>query len=87
MRKKAYGTLKVRAISGTYVVFLAFDMKEADANGLMGFAIQRIRLSDGETRLWGDSTSIAFAPDHEGGGQAVSLRFPRLEPAGKTRPT
>ena len=41
MRKKAYGTVKVRAISGTYVVFLAFDMKPADATGLMGFAIQR----------------------------------------------
>ena len=51
MRKKSYGTLKVRAIAGTYVVFLAFDMKEADANGLMGFAIQRTRLSDGET-IW-----------------------------------
>ena len=51
MRKKAYGTLKVRAISGTYVVFLAFDMKEADATGLMGFAIQRTRLKDGET-IW-----------------------------------
>ena len=38
-------------ISGTYVVFLAFDMKAADANGLMGFAIQRTRLSDGET-IW-----------------------------------
>lgn len=51
MRKKSYGTLKVRAISGTYVVFLAFDMKESDAAGLMGFAIQRTRLRDGET-LW-----------------------------------
>jgi hypothetical protein len=50
MRKKAYGTVKVRAISGTYVVFLAFDMKEADATGLMGFAIQRTRLKDGEAR-------------------------------------
>ena len=51
MRKKSYGTLEVRAISGTYVVFLAFNMKEADANGLMGFAIQRTRLSDDET-IW-----------------------------------
>jgi phosphatidylserine/phosphatidylglycerophosphate/cardiolipin synthase-like enzyme len=51
MRKKSYGTLRVRAISGTHVVFLAFDMKEADAAGLMGFGIQRTRLSDGE-RIW-----------------------------------
>ncbi len=51
MRKKADGTLRVRAISGTYVVFRAFDMKEPDATGLMGFAIQRTRLSDGE-KIW-----------------------------------
>jgi phosphatidylserine/phosphatidylglycerophosphate/cardiolipin synthase-like enzyme len=51
MRKKAYGKLKVRAVAGTYVVFLAFDMKEADATGLMGFAIKRTRLADGET-IW-----------------------------------
>ena len=43
--------LRVRAISGTHVVFLAFDMKEADAAGLMGFGIQRTRLRDGE-RIW-----------------------------------
>jgi phosphatidylserine/phosphatidylglycerophosphate/cardiolipin synthase-like enzyme len=41
MRTKSTGFVTVRAISGTYVVFLAFDMKEADANGLMGFAIHR----------------------------------------------
>ena len=51
MRKKSYGNLRVRAISGTYVVFLAFDMKESAATGLMGFAIQRTRLKDGET-IW-----------------------------------
>ena len=51
MRKKSYGTLRVRAISGTYVVFLAFDMKQPDANGLMGFAIRRTRLTDGES-IW-----------------------------------
>ncbi len=51
MRKKSYGTVRVRAIAGTYLVFLAFNMKEADAEGLMGFAIQRTRLSDGET-IW-----------------------------------
>ena len=51
MRKTAYGMLRVRALSGTHVVFLAFDMKESDANGLMGFAIQRTRLADGE-KIW-----------------------------------
>ncbi len=51
MRKKVSGFVTVRAVSGTYVVFLAFDMKEADANGLMGFAIQRTDLTDDET-VW-----------------------------------
>ena len=64
MRKTAYGTVKVRAIAGTYVIFLAFDMHEAGTAGLMGFAIQRVRLSDGET-IWLSvylcaASSIAF---------------------------
>ena len=41
MRKKVSDFVGGRAISGTHVVFLAFDMKEADAKDLMGFAIQR----------------------------------------------
>ena len=49
MRKSASGIVTVRAISGTYVVFLAFDMQKADANALMGFAIQRRDLTEDET--------------------------------------
>ncbi len=49
MRNSADGLVKVRAISGTYVVFLAFDMKKSDAKKLMGFAIQRFDLTEGET--------------------------------------
>ena len=30
MRKRVSGFVNVRAISGTYVVFLAFDMKESE---------------------------------------------------------
>ena len=41
MRKKVSGFVNVRAISGTYVMFLAFNMKEADGKDLVGFAIQR----------------------------------------------
>jgi hypothetical protein len=41
MRKKSYGTLKVRVISGTYVVFIAFDMKVADAAGPIGSGYSR----------------------------------------------
>src|SRR5262245_20918712 len=51
MRKEAYGHVQGRAISAPYVVFLAFDMQEADAAGLMGFAIQRTHLKDGEV-IW-----------------------------------
>ncbi len=36
MRKKESGLVTVRAISGTYVVFLAFIMKEADARHYPG---------------------------------------------------
>ena len=63
MRKRVSGFVNVRAISGTYVVFLAFDMKESDAKGLMGFAIQRTDLTEGET-LWlrGNKTFPSIRP-------------------------
>ncbi|MBK6750328.1 MAG: hypothetical protein IPG67_10030 [Acidobacteria bacterium] len=74
MRKKVNGFVSVRAISGTHVVFLAFDMKEADTAGLMGFAIQRTDLTDDET-VWlrgnktfaavRESTGIEDANSHE----------------------
>ena len=51
MRKKVSGFMTVRAISGTHVVFLTFDIKEVDAKGLMGFAIQRNDLIEDET-IW-----------------------------------
>ena len=51
MRKKVSGFVGVRAISGTRAVFLAFDMKEPYAKGLMGFAIQRCELSENEA-IW-----------------------------------
>ncbi len=51
MRRTASGYVKVRAVSGTHVVFLAFDIKESDAAGLMGFAIQRTDFIEKET-IW-----------------------------------
>lgn len=45
MRRTASGDVSVRAVSGTHVVFLAFDMKESDAKGLLGFSIQRTDLT------------------------------------------
>ncbi len=63
MRKTASGFVKVRAISGTHVVFLAFDMKESDAKGLLGFAIQRTDLTEDET-IWlrGNKTFPSIRP-------------------------
>lgn len=63
MRRTAAGFVSVRAISGTYVIFLAFDMKESDAKGLMGFAIQRTDLTEDET-IWlrGNKTFRSIRP-------------------------
>lgn len=63
MRRKVSGLVTVRAVSGTHVVFLAFDMKQADAHGLMGFAIQRTDLVEDETRwLRGNKTFASVRP-------------------------
>ena len=63
MRASISGFVNVRAISGTHVVFLAFDMREADAKGLMGFAIQRTDLTEDET-VWlrGNKTFASIRP-------------------------
>ena len=63
MRKTASGLVSVRAISGTHVIFLAFDMKESDTKGLLGFAIQRTDLTEDET-IWlrGNKTFPSIRP-------------------------
>lgn len=63
MRKTASGFVGVRAVSGTHVVFLAFNMEKADARGLMGFAIQRTDLGEEET-VWlrGNKTFASIRP-------------------------
>ena len=63
MRKRASGFVNVRAISGTHVVFLAFDMAQENAKGLMGFAIQRMDLTEYET-VWlrGNKTFASIRP-------------------------
>jgi phosphatidylserine/phosphatidylglycerophosphate/cardiolipin synthase-like enzyme len=63
MRKKVSGRVTVRAISGTHVVFLALNMREVDAKGLMGFAIQRTDLTEDETTwLRGNKTFASIRP-------------------------
>lgn len=76
MRNTAEGLVNVRAISGTHVVFLAFNMKESDANGLMGFAIQRNDYTDKETTwLKGNKTFPSIRPS-TGIEDASSLEHP-----------
>jgi phosphatidylserine/phosphatidylglycerophosphate/cardiolipin synthase-like enzyme len=63
MRKKTSGLVQVRAITGTHVAFLAFDMKESDASGLMGFAIQRTDVTENEKSwLRGNKTFPSIRP-------------------------
>jgi phosphatidylserine/phosphatidylglycerophosphate/cardiolipin synthase-like enzyme len=63
MRTKTSGRVTVRAVSGTHVVFLAFDMKKSDAEGLLGFAIQRDDLVEDETAwLRGNKTFASIRP-------------------------
>lgn len=63
MRNKVDGLVTVRAIAGTYVVFLAFDMKPSDAAALMGFAIQRTDETEQETTwLRGNKTFASIRP-------------------------
>src|SRR5262245_20845682 len=58
MKTKGDGpVLRARAIAGTYVVVLAWDFKpgqEQKRNGLMGFAIERTELKNGQPieRYW-----------------------------------
>lgn len=63
MRKTASGLVNIRAISGTHVIFLAFDMKASDAKELLGFAIQRTDLTEDET-IWlrGNKTFPSIRP-------------------------
>lgn len=70
------GTLKVRAVSGTYVVFLAFDIAKAECTGLMGFAIRRTDLDRNESEyLRGIKTFAETRPD-DTTGEVRSLEHP-----------
>src|SRR5262245_10963062 len=61
MKKTVSGDVTVRAVSGTYVVFLAMDMEEQSTQGLLGFSIQRTDLTENET-VWlrGNKTFAAI---------------------------
>jgi phosphatidylserine/phosphatidylglycerophosphate/cardiolipin synthase-like enzyme len=76
MRNTVDGLVRVRAVAGTHVVFLAFDMRPADANGLLGFSIQREDLIEQE-RIWlrGNKTFASLRPA-EGFEEASSREHP-----------
>jgi hypothetical protein len=71
--------VSVRAISGTHVVFLAFNLSDAARAGCLGFAIKRIdTIEDEEYWLQGMKTfeSVDPAP---GPGVLVSTRVHPLQ--------
>jgi len=77
MRSAKYSKrgLSARAISGTYVVFLAFDLSAAARKGCLGFSIKRIDdTEDEEYWLQGMKTFEAVEPA-PGPGVLVSTRY------------
>jgi hypothetical protein len=49
---KTTGPLSVRAISGTKVVLMAFDISEDKRSGLHGFAVKRGKKGDSQPPQW-----------------------------------
>lgn len=76
MRSTKPGHVNVRAISGTHVVFLALDMREKDARGLMGFAIQRTDLTEGETTWLRGNKTFRSIRSSTGSEEASSRDHP-----------
>jgi hypothetical protein len=76
MRKKVSGDVTVRAISGTYVVFLAMDMEKQSAKGLLGFSIQRTDLTENETVWLRGNKTFARIRESTGVEDASSREHP-----------
>src|SRR4030042_1930897 len=78
MRKFARkGDFSVTAISGTYVVILAFNAEKSAANGLLGFAINRVdHTEDEQYWLRGFKTFEETEPDPIPGAQDSTLDHP-----------
>lgn len=73
-KKKTAQGLSVRAISGTHVVFLAFDLSPAARKGCLGFAIKRNdRTEEEEYWLEGMKTFESVVP-RTGPGEKFSTR-------------
>ena len=71
--------LTALAVAGTHVVVLGWDMTAADikAKKVLGFAIQRTRLRDGEV-IWmsGMKTFQSVEPDPDQGASVSSFDHP-----------
>jgi phosphatidylserine/phosphatidylglycerophosphate/cardiolipin synthase-like enzyme len=78
MRKKvAQQGLSVQAIAGTYVVLLGFNMKQADCDGLLGFAIHRTDHTEEEAYwLKGQKTFTETDPGFPSGSQYPTRKHP-----------
>ena len=71
------GGVTLRAVSGTRVIFLAFDLSKARREGCLGFAVQRHDTVTGET-IWlrGKKTFAATDPGVGPGGSVSTLDHP-----------
>ncbi len=76
MRKRVTGDVTAKAISGTHVVFLALDMDEADAKGLMGFAIQREDKTEREVSWLRGNKTFASVRAGSAFDDYISLKHP-----------
>lgn len=71
------GPLRLRAIAGTYVVMLGFDMDEADCRGLLGFSIHRTSHDEDESGyLTGMKCFAATDPGFAAGAQYSTHQHP-----------
>jgi phosphatidylserine/phosphatidylglycerophosphate/cardiolipin synthase-like enzyme len=78
MRARASsGALAVQAVGGTHVVLLGVDFREADKQGLLGFAIHRADGQSGEgAYLKGFKTFRETSPDIAAGALVSTERHP-----------
>lgn len=79
MRKTAKspnGKLKINVVAGTYVVLIGIGLKQADARGILGFAIHRTDHALGDEGKWLEGMKV-FEQSSASAGMMVSTRdFP-----------
>lgn len=66
--------LAVRAVAGTHVVMLGFDLPEADCDGLLGFGIHRTDHTEGEAYWLRGTKTFAQTDPHFAAGSTYSTR-------------